>query len=97
MVLQIEEALQLPYGILQEAALQDEIARREQKRGEQPIQGNRAEDAILSASKAAELLGVSRNTFTTWCKQHSDLPARKIGSRWYVSREALIAWVSRHE
>ena len=47
-----------------------------------------------STERAAELVGISRDTFHRWLaagRVPADV-ARKIGGRWYVSTAALLRW-----
>lgn len=48
---------------------------------------------VLNASEAADLLGVTRNTFTRYCREVEGFPARRTGGRWYVNRAALLDWL----
>lgn len=49
-------------------------------------------DEVLGATEAAKLLGVTRNTYTMYCRTQAGFPARKVGGRWLSRRSALLRW-----
>ncbi|MFC6591704.1 helix-turn-helix domain-containing protein [Deinococcus lacus] len=51
------------------------------------------EKAVLNASEAAALLGVTRNTYTRYCREVPGFPARRLGGRWHCNRAALLRWL----
>jgi excisionase family DNA binding protein len=55
--------------------------------------GERLSKEVLSASQAAELLGVSRQSLYE-AAGRKEIPHRRIGKRFVFSRAALLAWVS---
>jgi len=49
--------------------------------------------AVLSVKQVAKFLGLSLGT--TYARlRNGSIPARQVGRRWLVSREALVAWLS---
>ena len=46
------------------------------------------EKRFLSSEEAARLLGCSPKTVRRYCKE-GDLPAEKLGRRWYISTETF--------
>lgn len=54
---------------------------------------NQSDDDVLRANEAARLLGVSRNTYTMYCRTQAGFPARKVGGRWLSRRSALLRWL----
>lgn len=54
---------------------------------------NATENIILTASQAAAMLGVTRQTYNHYCRTVPGFPAKRLGRRWLVTRTALLAWV----
>lgn len=48
---------------------------------------------VLTPDEAAALLKVTERTLLQWLRD-GKLPARKIGRRWYISEEALVAFIA---
>jgi excisionase family DNA binding protein len=48
---------------------------------------------VLTPEEAAALLKVTQRTLLQWLRD-GKLPARKIGRRWYISEEALMAFIA---
>lgn len=53
------------------------------------------EPEVLTLDEAAELLRVDR-TDVTELLEAGDLPARRVGTQWRLSRSAVLAWL-RHQ
>jgi excisionase family DNA binding protein len=51
----------------------------------------------LTAVEVAELLRVSPKTVSRWSLEDSSMPATRIGRTVRFEREALLAWVRRHQ
>jgi excisionase family DNA binding protein len=49
--------------------------------------------AVLSVEQAAEFLGLSLGSTYAYVR-NGTIPARQVGRRWLISREALVAWLS---
>ena len=45
--------------------------------------------ALMNTGHLAGAFGISQITARTWCETN-ELPARRIGGRWYVYKENLI-------
>lgn len=45
---------------------------------------------LYSVSQVADMIGKSPSTVRAWCND-GELPARKMGGAWYISRAALEA------
>ena len=50
---------------------------------------------ILNTEAVSELLGISQQTVRIQCMQ-GELPATKLGRRWYVSRDRLFACLNEN-
>lgn len=48
---------------------------------------------LMNQSQTCEMLGISKDTFWAMCKS-GELPAVKIGRRWYVPKAELMRVVS---
>lgn len=51
------------------------------------------EREILTLDQAADLLQVSHNTLRKLI-QEGQIPARKVGREWRLSRQVLLEWVA---
>ena len=51
----------------------------------------------LTAAEVADLLRVSTKTVSRWSLEDSSMPATRIGRTVRFEREALLAWVRRHQ
>ncbi len=62
--------------------------------GEGPIGPRSAKDQLLTTAQAAELLGLSETTLSTWrSTRRADVPYLKIGGRVRYKRSEVEAWV----
>lgn len=62
--------------------------------GEWPIAPRSAKDQLLNTAQAAELLGLSETTLSTWrSNRRAEVPYLKIGGRVRYKRSDLEAWV----
>jgi excisionase family DNA binding protein len=52
-------------------------------------------DCGLTLAAASDMLNVSKVTLST-CARRGELPAKKIGRRWYFSRNQLLEWFKLH-
>lgn len=53
-----------------------------------------AQPDVLNVEQAAAFLGLSASA-TYAAVRAGEIPARQVGRRWLVSREALVAWLAR--
>ncbi|MGD8584423.1 MAG: helix-turn-helix domain-containing protein [Chloroflexota bacterium] len=53
-------------------------------------------DDILTVQEAAEYLKLAQSTIYRLC-QNNQLPARKIGGAWRLSRRGLDEWIANYD
>ena len=58
-----------------------------------PVEGDIMTDELMTFKEAAEFLKVSEKTLMRLLAEES-VPARKIGTKWRFSKEALLRWLS---
>ncbi|MFD3594810.1 helix-turn-helix domain-containing protein [Nocardia sp. NPDC058640] len=54
--------------------------------------GRRAEPATYTVDEVAALLGISRGV-AYQCVHDGEIPAKRIGRRWVISRAAFSTWL----
>lgn len=58
-----------------------------------PVEGDSMSDELLTFKQAVDFLQVSEKTLMRLLAEES-VPARKIGTKWRFSKQALLQWVS---
>ena len=56
----------------------------------------RIQDEVLTVAEAAVMLKVSRHTVWRALKR-KQIPAKKVGRQWRLSRQAILNWLSEHD
>lgn len=58
-----------------------------------PVKGGELVDELMTFKEAAEFLKVSNKTLMRLLAEEN-VPARKIGTKWRFSKDALLKWLS---
>ena len=63
---------------------------------EMDVMNDKTPREILNVTQAADYLGVARGTLYRWIEV-GKVPARKVGSKWLLSRQQLLKFVEQPE